>query len=46
MTVYISGPKYSIRKLPQLINTFSKVAGYKINSEKSLLFTNGKESKK
>lgn len=46
MTVYISGPKYSIRKLPQLINTFSKVAGYKINSEKSLLLTNGKESKK
>jgi hypothetical protein len=27
--VYISDPKNSTGELPQLINTFSKVAGYK-----------------
>jgi hypothetical protein len=31
--VYISNPKNSTREL-QLINNFSKVAGYKINSNK------------
>ena len=34
MIVYISDPKISTRELLQLINTFSKVAGYKINSKK------------
>jgi hypothetical protein len=45
MTVYISDPKSSPRELLQLINTFSKVAGYKINSKKSvaLLYTNDKQ---
>ena len=36
--VYIENPKDSIRKLLQLINEFSKVAGYKINTQKSLAF--------
>ena len=41
MIVYMNDPKNSTRKLLQLINTFSKVAGYKINSKKSvaLLYT-------
>jgi hypothetical protein len=38
MIVYISGPKYSTRELLQLKNNFSKVAGYKINSNKSVAF--------
>jgi hypothetical protein len=40
-------PKNSTREL-QLINTFIKVAGYKINSNKSvaLLYTNDKWAKK
>ncbi|KAK7800994.1 hypothetical protein U0070_010264 [Myodes glareolus] len=35
MIVYISDPKNSTKELLQLINTFSNVAGYKINSKKS-----------
>ena len=31
MIVYISDPKTSTRELLQLINTFSKLAGYKVN---------------
>jgi hypothetical protein len=34
MIVYISNPKNSTRELLQLVNTFSKVAGYKINTNK------------
>ena len=42
MILYIEKPKDSIRKLPELINEYSKVAGYKINTQKSLasLYTN------
>ena len=36
--LYIENPKDSIRKLPELISEFSKVAGYKINTQKSLAF--------
>jgi hypothetical protein len=36
MILYISDPKNSTRKLLSLINNFSKVAVYKINSNKSL----------
>ena len=48
MIVYIISSKNSTRELLQLINTFSKVAGYKINSKKSvvLLYTNDEGSKK
>ena len=44
MILYIENPKDSTRKLLELINDYSKVAGYKINSQKSLafLYTNEK----
>ena len=38
MILYIENPKDSIRKLLELISEFSKVAGYKINTQKSLVF--------
>ena len=38
MTLYIENPKDTTRKLLELINEYSKVAGYKINTEKSLAF--------
>ena len=38
MILYIKNPKDSIRKLLELISEFSKVAGYKINTQKSLAF--------
>ena len=38
MTLYIENPKDSTRKLLELINEYSKVAGYKINTQKSLAF--------
>jgi hypothetical protein len=38
MIVYLSDSKNSTRELPNLINNFSKVAGYKINSNKSVAF--------
>ena len=44
----IENPKDSIRKLLELISEFSKVSGYKINTQKSLafLYTNNEKSKK
>ena len=36
MILYIENPKDATRKLPELINEFRKVAGYKINAQKSL----------
>ena len=36
MVLYIENPKDSTRKLLELINEYSKVAGYKINTQKSL----------
>ena len=38
MILYIENPKDSIIKLLELISEFSKVSGYKINTEKSLGF--------
>ena len=48
MTVYIENPKDSIRKLPELISELSKVEGYKINTQKSLVFlyTNNEKSER
>ena len=43
MIVYISDPKNSTRELVQLINNFSKVAKYKINSNKSVAFLYSKD---
>ena len=36
MILYIENPKAFTRKLLELINEYSKVAGYKINTQKSL----------
>jgi hypothetical protein len=38
MIVYISDPKNSTKELLNMINSFSAVAGYKINSRKSMAF--------
>ena len=38
MILCIENPKDSTRKLLELINEYSKVAGYKINTQKSLAF--------
>jgi hypothetical protein len=38
MIAYISGSLNSTRELLQLINNFSKVAGYKLNLNKLLAF--------
>ena len=38
MILYIENPKDSTRKLLELVNEYSKVAGYKINTQKSLAF--------
>jgi hypothetical protein len=48
MIVYISYSKNSTRELLQLVNNFSKVAGYKINSNKSVdfLYINDKQAEK
>ena len=46
MILYIEDPKDATRKLLELINEFGKVAGYKINAQKSLafLYTNDENS--
>ena len=38
MILYIEDPKDSTKKLRELINEFSKVAGYKTNTQKSVAF--------
>ena len=38
MILYIGNPKDSTRKLLELINEYSKVAGYKVNTQKFLAF--------
>ena len=48
MILYIENPKDGTRKLLELINEFHKVAGYKINAQKSLafLYTNDEKSER
>ena len=48
MILYIENPKGATRKLLELINEFGKVAGYKVNAQKSLafLYSNNKISEK
>ena len=48
MILYIENPKDSTRKLLELINDYSKVAGYRINTQKSLsfLYTNNEKTKR
>ena len=47
MILYIQNHKDSTRELLELINEYSKVAGYKINTQKSLafLYTNNEKIK-
>ena len=46
--MYLENPKDSIRQLLELISEFSKVSGYKINTQKSLafLYTNNEKSER
>ena len=48
MILYIENPKDSTKKLLELIHEFSKVAGYKINAQKSVafLYTNNEATEK
>jgi hypothetical protein len=48
MILYLKDPKKSTQKLLDTINSYSKVAGYKINTEKSLafLYTNNEQTEK
>ena len=48
MVLYIENPKDATRKFLRLINEYSKVTGYKINTEKSLefLYTNKEKSER
>ena len=48
MILYIKNPKDSTRKLLELINEYSKVAGYKINTQKSIafLYTNNEKAER
>ena len=45
MVLYIENPKDATRKLLELINEFGKVAGYKINAQKSLAFLYSNDEK-
>jgi hypothetical protein len=45
MIVYLSDPKNSTRELLKLINNFTKVAGYKINSKTSVAFLHSKDKR-
>ena len=46
MILYIENPKDVTRKLLEIVNEFGRVAGYKINAQKSLefLYTNDEKS--
>ena len=48
MIFYTENPKDSIRKLLELTSEFCKVAGYKVNTQKSLafLYTNNEKSER
>ena len=48
MILYLDNPKDATRKLLELINEFGKVAGYKINAQKSpaFLYTNNERSER
>ena len=48
MILYIENPKDSTRKLLELSNDYSKVAGYKTNTQKSIafLYTNNEKTER
>ena len=45
MILYIENPRDATRKILELINEFVKVAGYKINAQKSLAFLYANDEK-
>ena len=47
-TLYIENPKDATGKLLEIINEFGKVAGYKMNTQKSVVFlyTNNERSER
>ena len=45
MTEYKENPKDNIRKVLEQISEFSKIVGYKINTQKSLAFLYTKNEK-
>jgi hypothetical protein len=45
MIAYISDPINSTRELLNLINSFIELAGYKVNSNKSMVFLYTKDTK-
>ena len=48
MILYIENPKDTTRKVLELISEYSKVAGFKINTQKSLafLYTNNEKTER
>ena len=48
MILCIENPKDSTRKLPELTNEYSKVTGYKVNTQKSFafLYTNNEKTER
>ena len=48
MILYIENPKETLRKLLELINEYSKLAGYKVHTQKSLafLYTNNEKTQR
>ena len=48
MILYMESPKDSIWKLLEVLSEFSKIEGYKINTQKSLsfLYTNNEKSER
>jgi hypothetical protein len=48
MILYLKDPKNSTKKLLEIINSFGKTAGYKINIQKSVtfLYANNEQTKK
>ena len=48
MILYVENPKDSARTLLDLISEYSKLAGYKINTQKSLafLYTNSEKTER
>jgi hypothetical protein len=48
MILYLKDPKNSTQKLLDIINSYTKLAGYTINIEKSLafLYTNNEQTEK
>jgi hypothetical protein len=48
MVLYLKDPKNTTQKLSDIINSYSKVAGYKVNLQKSLafLYTNNEQTER